>query len=128
MRELMHFRRGSEVQTDAETNPLDEAWLYMKLIPERTGLPMAIWITPNEDYPHGPRVKVSRIHGGRGRWSDAASVTVRPEIRLVVPRSLSAADFRVVSRWIELNLDLIDDYWEHRVDSIGVGPRLKKLE
>lgn len=91
---------------------LEEAWLMAKLVPQETGLPMAVWITPNEGYPHDVRVKVSRIHGGRGRWPDAASVAVRPQVREVVPGSLATADLRAVADWIALNHQVIIDYWD----------------
>jgi hypothetical protein len=111
----------------AETDGLDEAYLMAKLVPAETGLPMTVWITPNEGFPHDVRVEVSRVSGGRGRWVDAASVAVRPQPRLVVPGSLSPADLAVVSRWIELNRDVIIDYWDGRLTTTEALPRLRRL-
>jgi hypothetical protein len=111
----------------SEIDPLDEAWLMAKLTPRLTGLPMAVWVTPNEGYPHDVRVKVSRIHGGRGRWIDAAPVAVRPTLRLIVPGSLSGADERLASRWIELNRDTIIDYWDGTIELDELLARLRRL-
>lgn len=83
----------------------------MKRYPHQTGLPMAVWITENDGYPHDVRVKVSTIHGGRGSWQTAASMAVRPQPREIVPGSLPAADVALVSRWIELNREVIVDLW-----------------
>lgn len=77
--------------------------------------------------PHDVQVKVSRIHGGRGRWSDAASVGVRPQPREIVPGSLAAADFAVVRRWIELNQAVILDYWDGSIEIDEVLQRLARL-
>ena len=109
------------------TEPLAEDWAKVKLLPQRTGLPMAVWITQRDGYPHDVRVKVSRTHGGRGAWPDAISIAVRPVPRVILPGQLSAADFRVVSDWIALNHAVIIDYWEDRIDIYEALPRLQKL-
>ena len=76
---------------DAET---DEGWSMAKLRPFETGLPMTVWITENDHYPHDVRVKVSTIHGGRGSWRhDALFVAVRPQPRELVPGILPARRF-----------------------------------
>lgn len=109
-------------------NP-DAAWGAMKLRPEHTGLPMAVWITPNDGYQHDVRVKVSKLYGGGGSWTrDAVQVGVRPQPHEIVPGSLSAADAALVRRWIELN-HLIVDVWDGRVDVVAeeVYPLLHKL-
>lgn len=104
------------------TEPLAEDWAQVKLLPQRTGLPMAVWITQRD-----VRIKVSRTHGGRGAWPGAISIALRPVPRVTPPGQLSAADFRLVSDWIALNQDVIIDYWEDRVDIYEVLPRLQKL-
>jgi hypothetical protein len=111
----------------SEIDPLDEAWLMAKLTPRLTGLPMAVWITPNEGFPRDVRVKVSRNHGGRGGSIDASPVAVRPRPRLVVPGSLAAADVALVNCWIELNRDAIVDYWDGTIELDELLPRLRRL-
>src|SRR3954452_24954069 len=69
-------------ETAVETDIED--WAAVKLVPRLTGLQMAIWITENDGYPHDVRVKVSTL-----------------------PGSLAAADAALVSRWIDLNRDVI---------------------
>jgi len=104
-----------------------EDWAAVKLPLRLTGLPMAVWITQNEGYPHDVRVKVSLIHGGRGSWIEAPSLGVRPAPHEIVPGSLPPADVVLVKRWIVLNQDVIIDFWNGQIDFDEVGVRLEKL-
>jgi hypothetical protein len=101
----------------------------MKLPPSRTGLPMAVWITPNDDYPHDARINISAIHSDRGSWRTAPLIGVQPAPHEIVPGSLPATDVALVKRWIELNRDLIIDVWDGRVDAVAeeVYPLLQRL-
>jgi hypothetical protein len=106
----------------------DEAYLMVKLPPRLTGLPMAVWITANESSGRNyVRVEVSKTHGVRGRWLDAAAVVVRSHPREVTPGSLTETDFVAVSRWIELNQALIVDYWDGWLEIDEVLQRLQRL-
>ena len=103
----------------------DEAYLMVKLTPRLTGLPMAVWIMANEgSRRHDVLVEVSKTHGGRGRWLDAASVVVRPHPRELAPGSLAETDVAAVSQWIELNQVLIVDYWDGWLEIDEVLQRL----
>ena len=106
---------------------LTEDWASVKRLPHQTGLPMAVWITENDGYPHNVRVKVSTLHGGRESWQAAASMAVRPQPREIVPGSLPAADVALVSRWIELNRDVIVDLWNQAITPDDAIARLQKL-
>ena len=106
---------------------LDQDWAAIKLLPVDTGLPMAVWITENDGYPHDVRVKVSPLHGGRGSCRAAPSIGVRPRPHEIVPGSLPAADVALVSDWIALNRDVIIDLWNGVITAREVYPRLQKL-
>jgi hypothetical protein len=110
-----------------EAETLAEDWAKVKLLPQRTGLPMTVWITQRDGFRHEVRVKVSRTHGGRGLWPDAVSVAVRPVPRVIPPGQLSAADLRVVGDWIALNHDVIVEYWDDKIDIYEALPQLQKL-
>src|SRR6201987_3580777 len=125
LRELPFGRIGAIMAEDLDI--FEEAYAIAKLPPRLTGLPMAVWITPNEGFPHDVRVKVSRTHGGRGRWPDAASVAVRPQPREIVPGSLTVADIAVVGRWISLNQAMIVEYWDGSFDIDDVLQGLARL-
>ncbi len=89
---------------------------------------MTVWITENDDYPHDVRVKVSTLHGDRGSWRTAPSMAVRPQPHAIVPGSLPAADVALVSRWIDLNRDVIIDNWNGVIDFDAVTPRLHQVK
>jgi hypothetical protein len=110
------------------TEAVAEDWAKLKLPPRLTGLPMAVWITENDGYQHDVRVKVSTLHGGRGSWRTAPSIAVRPRPHEIVPVSLPAADVALVSRWIDLNRDVIIDYWNGVIDFDEVKPRLQQVQ
>ena len=112
---------GTAVETDVED------WAAVKLVPRLTGLPMAVWITENDGYPHDVRVKVSPLHGGRGSWRAAPSVGVRPQPHEIAAGSLPPADVTLVSRWIELNREVIVDFWNGVIDVDEVMTRLRRL-
>jgi hypothetical protein len=111
----------SEVETEVED------WAAVKLLPRHTGLPMAVWITDKDGYPHDVRVKVSPLHGGRGSWRSAPSIAVRPAPPEVVPGSLPAADVALAIRWITLNRDVILDFWNEVIAFDEVALRLQRL-
>jgi hypothetical protein len=117
-----------DLKDTTTTEAVAEDWAKVKLPPRLTGLPMAVWITENDGYPHDVRVKVSTLHGGRGSWHTAPSIAVRPAPHEIVPGSLPAADVALVSRWIDLNRGLIIDYWNGVVDVDEVTPRLQQVQ
>jgi hypothetical protein len=118
---------GGEIGLDE----LAEDWAAVKLLPRHTGLPRAVWITENQGYPHDVRVKVSPLRSGRGIWPDAVSVTVRPACVEIVPPSqqpqLPAGDLAQVCRWIDLNRDVIVEFWDGVIAFDEVAPRLQRL-
>jgi hypothetical protein len=107
---------------------LTEDWAAVKLIPQRSGLPRAVWITENQGYPHDVWVKVSRLRGGCGTWLDAVLVSVQPICEEIVPPGrqpeLPTADPALVSQWIALNRDVIIDFWNGAIDFLEAGARL----
>src|SRR5260370_35422460 len=81
-----------DLKDTSTTEAAAEDWAKVKLPPRLTGLPMAVWITENDGYPHDMRVKVSTLHGGRGSRRTPPSTTPRPRPHEIVPGRLPAAD------------------------------------
>ena len=110
---------------------LTEDWGAVKLIPQRTGLPRSVWITENAGYQHDVRVKVSRLRSGGGQWPDAVFVSVRPTCVEIVGAGrrpeLPTVDLALVRQWIELNRDVIIEFWDGAIDYIDATARLQKL-
>jgi hypothetical protein len=117
-----------DLKDTTTTEAVAEDWAKVKLPPRLTGLLMAVRITENDGYPHDVRVKVSALHGGTGSWPTTPSIVVRPQPREVVPGGLPASDVALVNRWIDLNRDVIIDYWNGAIDFDEVKPRLRQLQ
>ena len=122
------YAMTDDLKDTTTTEAVAEDWAKVKLPPRLTGLPMAVWITESDGYPHDVRVKVSTLHGGLGSWRTAPLTVVRPRPREVVPSSLPASDVALVSRWIDLNRDVIIEYWNGVIDFDEVKPRLQQLQ
>jgi hypothetical protein len=84
------------------------------LFSKHTGLPFVVWISYKGGARHDARVKVSP--GPKVLPSEMVSVAIRPHIR-VVEGSLDASDLSLLSRWIELNHDILLKYWEGDIDT-----------
>ena len=117
-----------DLKDTTTTEAVAEDWAKVKLPPRLTGLPMAVWITENDGYPHDVWVKVSTLHGGHGSWRTAPSIAVRLQLHEIVSGSLPAADVALVGRWIDLNRDVIIDYWNGMIDFDEVKPRLQQVQ
>src|ERR1700730_4908496 len=117
-----------DLKDTATAEAVAEDWAKVKLPPRLTGLPMAVWITENDGYPHDVRVKVCSLRGGRGSSRTPSSIAVRPQPHEIVPGSLPAADVALVSRWIDLNQDVIIDYSNGVIDFDEVKPRLQQMQ
>ena len=117
-----------DLKDTTTTEAVAEDWAKVKLPPCVIGLPMAVWITDNDGYPRDGWVKVSTLHGDRGSWRPAPSIAVRPQPHEIVPGSLPAADIALVSRWIDLNREVIIDYWDGVIDCDEVKPRLQQVQ
>jgi len=94
------------------------------LFPESTGLPFVVWVSYRGNARHDIRVKVSS--GPKARMEEMQSVAIRPAPHLV-NGEMKPADFRKLSRWIELNRQTLIDYWEGEIDTKDLINQLKPL-
>ena len=101
------------------------------LRPERTGLPFVVFISQRGGARHDVGIKLAR--SARVRAADMLTIALRPVPRIVRGR-MSAREFDRVREWIELNRDVLIDYWngviEYTEDALnairplgGSGPR-----
>ena len=84
------------------------------LVQRDTGLPFVVWISPQGNARHDVRVKVSR--GPRSLPSEMVSVAIRPTVH-VVEGKMSVSDLKLLSRWVELNQDVLVRYWDGDIES-----------
>jgi hypothetical protein len=52
-----------DLKDTTATEAVAEDWAKVKLPPRLTGLPMAVWITENDGYPHDARSKSALFMG-----------------------------------------------------------------
>jgi hypothetical protein len=84
------------------------------LVQRDTGLPFVVWISPKGNARHDVRVKVSR--SPKAVPSEMVSVAIRPNVHLVEGK-MSASDLKLLSRWVELNRDVLVRYWDGDIES-----------
>ena len=84
------------------------------LVHRDTGLPFVVWISPKGNARHDVRVKVSR--SPKAVPSEMVSVAIRPNVH-VVEGKMSTSDLKLLSRWVELNRDVLVRYWDGDIES-----------
>ena len=104
----------------------DDLYLMANLPPRLTGLPMVVWLSERGRARHVARIKVSQTHGTRIDPTNTATVAVRPAPRLVAG-DLPTVDLLQVEQWIELNRDVIFDYWHGRIFTDELLQRIKSV-
>ncbi len=116
-RSLRKTTKANLIEDEAEGQALFE---MANLRPERTGLPFVVFISQKGGARHDVRVKIA--HGAKVRPSEMATVSVRPKVR-VIRGVLDPDDLALLTEWIELNKDVLIDYWngeiEYSEDAIG---------
>ena len=83
------------------------------LRPERTGLPFIVFISQKGGARHDVRVKIAR--GAKVRPSEMVTVAVRPKPR-VIRGVLDPDDLARLAEWIDLNKDVLIDYWNGDIE------------
>jgi hypothetical protein len=94
---------------DESRDDVEGTYEMANLYPEDTGLPFVVWISTKTGVPHDVRVKVSL--GPKMRPSEMTSVAIRPTVR-VVKGEISGANLALLTKWINLNREVIMKYWE----------------
>jgi hypothetical protein len=107
--------------------PVEDPFDMANLSPSLTGLPMVVWISERGGARRDVRVKVSLVHGRRARPDLTASVSVRPDVRVVAGPALDGPDLALVRRWVELNRDELVAYWEGDALTDEVIARLRPV-
>jgi hypothetical protein len=83
------------------------------LRPQRTGLPFVVFISQKGGARHDVRVTLART--AKVRPSEMITVAVRPPPR-VFRGEISARELDLVKEWIELNREVLIDYWDGVVE------------
>lgn len=90
------------------------------LRPERTGLPVVVFISQRGGARHDVRIKIAG--SAKVGPSDMITIAVRPQPRVIAGK-VDSHDFEQVRRWIALNEDVLVNYWngviEYTEDALG---------
>jgi hypothetical protein len=88
-----------DLKDTTTTEAVAEDWAKVKLPPRLTGLPMAVWITENDGYPHDVLVKVSTFMAVGSRRT-APSIAVRPQPHAATGTAVKSLDLRIAIAFI----------------------------
>ncbi len=89
-----------------------------------TGLPQVVWL----QRANGRENVVIEVTPGGRYDADACTVIALEPVALQVVGGLYARDFERVAAWAAANRDLIDDWWDSRLDEFEeVASRVKKV-
>jgi hypothetical protein len=100
-------------ELDSETIAGQASFDMANLRPERTGLPFVVFISQKGGARHDVRIKLARAP--RVRPSDMITIALRPTPRLIRGR-MSAREFDLVRQWLQLNRDVLVDYWNGAIE------------
>jgi hypothetical protein len=98
----------------AEEEAAGQALFAMaNLRPKQTGLPFVVFLSQKGGARHDVRVKIAR--GPKVKPSEMVTVAVRPKPR-VIHGVLDPDDLARLTEWIELNKDVLVDYWNGDIE------------
>jgi hypothetical protein len=121
-REIASKRSEAAAQLGPATGEAEGQALFemANLRPGRTALPIVVFISQTGGARHDARVKVA--YSAKVRSSELVTVAIRPSVR-VIRGVLDPRDLDPLTRWIELNKDVLIDYWngviEYTEDAIN---------
>ena len=94
------------------------------LFPKHTGLPFVVWISVQGNARHDVRVKVSP--SPKAEPGEMILVALRPEVR-VIDGDLSAEQLRLLAPWMELNREVLLQYWAGDIDTVDAVSLIQKI-
>jgi len=111
---MKHYRDVTAEIGDQNQYDSEALFEMANLFSKHTGLPFVVWISYKGGAQHDIRVKVSP--GPKVLPSQMVSVATRPNVH-VVEGKMSASDLVLLTKWIELNHDVLVRYWEGEIDT-----------
>jgi hypothetical protein len=84
-------------------------FLMANLSSRLTGLPFIVWISQRGNAKHDARLKVSP--DPKAIPEEMVSVGIRPTVE-VVAGEMTPADLKLLRAWVELNRDVLVQYWD----------------
>lgn len=105
-----------------------ELYEMANIRPDRSGLPMVVWISIKGNAKHGPRLKVRTDNALKWTLDDElAIVSISDNPQWEGGSKLKAPQLKQVIAFIKLNKDVLLDLWNGKIDNETLYSRLKKL-
>ena len=91
-----------------ETNELNE---MANLSKRKYKMPANLYISARGNAKHGPRIKIQMNHSDRVDSKQFVTMTIPDKILIGDPGDLSNEDIEYFERFIDVNKDVLLDYW-----------------
>lgn len=103
--------------------------LEMARVPTRvSGLPMTVVILVGHHLPHGPRIKVSTLPGGKVRAEELLSVTISDTPEFIGDKNLIAADIRKkIIEFVIKNKETLTKHYYGEIDDLEALLQIKSV-
>jgi hypothetical protein len=121
-------RQAGPTRRDAfERLDPEDGFYTANLFPKSTGLDHVVWVSPRMGQ-QDIRIEVCAVPGDKMILDRVVSVLLRPTIRESRRKpQLSAETMDAVARWATLNEQVLQDYWDEKIDTGELMQRLQKL-
>jgi len=121
----MKRSRGLTIDRSGQ-NQNDDGGLFemANLFSKHTGLPFVVWISYRGAARHDVRVKVSA--SPKVLPSQMTTVAIRPGVH-VIEGEMSSGDLALLTKWIELNRDVLLQYWEGDIDTKDAIDAIRRI-
>src|ERR1035441_5650454 len=102
-----------------------DGYAMTNLSPESTGLPFVVFIFQNLDDKHDLQIQVGRSYKA---WpNDTSTILIRPTVRVIGgQRRFNANEIALLTQWVELNRDVLIQFWDHDIESTADVLRVLK--
>jgi len=121
----MKHRRDLIAESNQSQDDSEALFEMANLFSKHTGLPFVVWISYRGGAQHDVRVKVSP--GVRAFPSQMVSVAIRPNVR-VVEGKMGASDLALLTKWVELNREVLVKYWDGDIDTKDAIEAIRPIE
>ncbi|MCK9416619.1 hypothetical protein M0Q97_08190 [Candidatus Dojkabacteria bacterium] len=125
------FIKLNEFLTDDQSIKDDELLEMSNLWGKYTGLgDVVIWVGSTIKSQHGKRIKISNINSKTGSSLDCFTITI-PDLNIigrVNKKHITKAKLEKIFKFIELNMEIISDICEEKIDSVEFITRMKKVD
>ena len=95
--------------------------------PDDSGLEVSAIILNGENLPHGPRIKVSTIKGGKVDKDHLISVTVDDDPKVIGSHKFSADDLNKIFQFVKLNKQTLHDHYYGKISDKQALNQLVKV-